>query len=218
MATQQFTQQVTVPASSPYTVPLTYPTGATLVDVQAASGASVAGCSISSGNAVFPSSVAGSTLWVIYTYTSGAYSGSKAQAGRGSSISIGSGPTLIGEVTSISLNRGKWQSVSSTNFQSGFDEEMLQTIRKAGTVGLKGNRVSSDAGQVLVEAAYQAGGLQPFVQQLPINTLAGQTTEGDKYTYNAFVSSSDFTDEVDKAIEFTIELQISGGAPLTVGS
>lgn len=213
---QQYIQQVAVPGTSPYTVTLQNTTGAALVDVQTAAGTSVTGCTISAGVVTFPSSVAGSTLWVVYTATGPAYSGSKAQAGRGSTISING--TLVGEVTSISLGRGKWQTVSVTNFQSGLDEELLQTIRKAGTVGLKGNRVSSDAGQVLVEASYQSGGLQPYVQQLPINALAGQTSVGDKYEYNAFVISSDFTDEVDKAVEFTIELQISGGAPLTVGS
>jgi hypothetical protein len=216
MSVQQFIEQFAVPVAAPYTYNLLHPMGATLVDVQSASGATIAGCSITAGVLTAPSAQEGSVLWVIYTATGAAYGGSKAQAGRGSSISIGAGPTLIGEVTSISLNRGKWQSVTVTNFQSGLDEELIQTIRKAGTVSIKGNRVSSDAGQALVEAAYQAGGLQPFVQQLPLTPQ--QNAAGDKFLYNAFVTSSDFTDDVDKEIQFTIELQISGAAPFTVGS
>lgn len=215
--TQNYTEQFQVPASSPYTYNLLHPTGATLLSVTAASGIAIAGCSITSGVLTVPSAEAGATLWVSYSATvSTTYSGSKAQAGRGSSISIGTGPTLIGEVKEISLNRGKWQTVSTTNFQSGLDEEMLATIRKAGTVSLKGNRVSSDAGQALVEAAYQSGGLVPFTQSLPLTS--SQTTKGDAYAYNAFVIGSDFTDQVDQPIEFTIDLQISGAAPLTVGS
>ncbi len=36
------------------------------------------------------------------------YGGSLAQAGRGSTLSIGGTPTLIGEVKDVPLNRGKW--------------------------------------------------------------------------------------------------------------
>jgi hypothetical protein len=144
------------------------------------------------------------------------YTGSQAQAGRGSSLSIGSTPTLIGEIKEVPLNRGKWELIDTTNFESGSDSEQLVTIRKPGTVNFKGNRVSSDAGQVAVETAYQAGTLVAFVLQLP--KTATQTTAGDKYTFNAFVVGSDFTDAVTAAVEFSIELQISGACTLTVGS
>lgn len=144
------------------------------------------------------------------------YTSSQAQAGRGSVLSIGATPTLIGEVKEVPLNRGKWDLVDVTNFESGSDSEQLVTIRKPGTVSFKGNRVSSDAGQVLVESAYQSGALTAFVLTLP--KTAAQTSSGDKYTFNAFVVGSDFTDAVTQAVEFSIELQISGPCTLTVGS
>ena len=144
------------------------------------------------------------------------YTGSKAQAGRGSVLSIGATPTEVGEVKEVPLNRGKWDVIDTTNFDSGSDSEQLVTMRKPGTVNFKGNRVSSDAGQVLVETAYQSGALTAFVIQLP--KTAAQTIAGDKYTFNAFVVGSDFTDTVTTAIEFSIELQISGPCTLTVGS
>jgi len=144
------------------------------------------------------------------------YGGSQAQAGRGSVLSIGSTPTLIGEIKEVPLNRGKWEIVDTTNFESGSDSEQLVTIRKPGTITFKGNRVSTDAGQALVETAYQSGALTAFVLQLPKNLT--QTTAGDKYTFNAFVVGSDFSDAVNAVIEFSIELQISGACTLTEGS
>ena len=144
------------------------------------------------------------------------YTGSQAQAGRGSSLSIGATPTLIGEVKDVPLNRGKWDLVDVTNFESGSDSEQIVTMRKPGSVTFKGNRVSADAGQTACEAAYQNGTLVAFVLQLP--KTATQTTAGDKYTFNAFVVSSDFANATTAVIEFTIELQISGTCTLTVGS
>ncbi len=214
---QQFIEQFTVPSSSPYTYDLENPTGATLVDVQSAAGVSISGCSISSGVLTVPSAQAGSVLWVVYTATpSSSYTGSKAQAGRGTQLAIGSGPTLIGEVKDLPLNRGKWDLIDVTNFESGEDSEQVVTIRKPGSVTFKGNRVSSDAGQALVEAAYQNGALTAFTLTLP--KTATQVTSGDKYTFNAYVVSSDFSDEATQAIQFSVELQISGPCTLTVGS
>lgn len=144
------------------------------------------------------------------------YSSSQAQAGRGTSISIGSTPTLIGEVTDIPLNRGKWETTEVTNFESGSDAEFLATIRKPGPITIKGNRVSSDAGQVAVEAAYQSGALAQFTVQL-VKTSA-QTSSGDKYVFNALVLNSDFSIQPSKEIAFSLDLQISGPTTFTAGS
>lgn len=145
------------------------------------------------------------------------YSGSQAQRGASSTLSIGASPTLIGEVKSISLNRGEWQTMDVTNLQSGLDEEILTTIRNNGTVAFKMNRVSADAGQVAVETAYQAGTLVAFALQLP--KTPSQSVNGDKYTFNAFVTKSNIGPvEPKSAIEGDVELKISGTAPLAVGS
>ena len=144
------------------------------------------------------------------------YTSSQAQAGRGSQLAIGGTPTMIGEVKGVPLNRGKWDLVDVTNFESGSDSEQMVTIRKPGSVTFTGNRVSGDAGQEAVETAYQSGALAAFTLTLP--KTATQTSTGDKYTFNAFVVGSNFTDNVTQVIEFSIELQISGPCTLTVGS
>jgi len=144
------------------------------------------------------------------------YTSSQAQAGRGSQLFIGSSPILIGEIKSVSLNRGEWQSVETTNMESGSDAEILTTIRSNGSVAFKINRVSSDAGQVAVEAAYQSGMLTAFALQLP--KTAAQSTKGDVYGFNAYVTKSNINDEVKSAIDGDLELKISGSTPLAVGS
>ncbi|MGC1784452.1 MAG: hypothetical protein WA708_18150 [Acidobacteriaceae bacterium] len=143
------------------------------------------------------------------------YTRSLAQAGRGSTLSIGATPTLIGEVRNAPMNRGKWKFADVTNFESGSDEEVLTTIRETGSVPMEGNRVSGDAGQVLVEAAYQSGALTAFVLTLPVT--AAQST-GDSYAFSAYVEGSDFTVDVEKEIDFKISLKISGGTVFTAGT
>jgi hypothetical protein len=144
------------------------------------------------------------------------YTGSKAQAGRGSVLSIGATPTEIGECADVPFNRPEWETVDTTNFDSGSDEEQLVTIRKAATFSITGNRVSSDAGQVLAEAAYQSGALTAFTFVLPKTPV--QTTAGDKYTFNAYVKGSTFKVQPTQKVEFSLNLQTSGPVALVVGS
>jgi hypothetical protein len=145
-----------------------------------------------------------------------AYTGSKAQAGRGSLLSIGSTPTPIGECSDVPFNRPEWDTVDITNFDSGSDEEQLVTIRKAATFSITGNRVSSDAGQTAAETAYQSGALASFVFALPKTTA--QTTTGDTYTFKAYVKGSNFKVSPTAKVEFTLNLQTSGPVTLTPGS
>lgn len=144
------------------------------------------------------------------------YTGSQAQAGRGTTIGIGGTPTLIGEVTDFPLNRGKWDFVDVTNLESGSDSEQLATIRKAATLTVKGNRVQGDAGQVAVETAYQNGTLSSFTVTLPKTST--QTVSGDKYVFSAYVAGFDFSISPTKQIDFSIDLQVSGAVAFTAGS
>jgi hypothetical protein len=150
------------------------------------------------------------------TATPMVYSGSKAQAGRGSVLAIGSTPTPIGEVSDVPFNRPEWDIVDTTNFDSGSDEEQLVTIRKAATFSITGNRVGADAGQAAAETAYQAGTLTPFTFTLPKTT--GQSSSGDKFTFSAFVKGSTFKVQPTAKIEFTLNLQTSGPVTVTPGS
>lgn len=145
-----------------------------------------------------------------------AYTGSKAQAGRGSTLSIGATPVEIGEVSDIPFKRPEWDYVDVTNLDSGSDQEMLPTIRKASSFTVKFNRVVSDAGQIAVEAAYASGAISAFVVQLPKSST--QTVSGDKYTFNAFVKGADFDVSPTKQIESSCTLQVSGSVAYTAGS
>jgi hypothetical protein len=145
-----------------------------------------------------------------------AYTGSKAQAGRGSLLSIGATPTPVGEVADVPFNRPEWETVDTTNFDSGIDEEQLVTIRRASTFSITGNRVSSDAGQIAAETAYQSGALTAFTFALPKTTA--QTTTGDTYSFKAYVKGSNFKVSPTGKVEFTLNLQTSGPVTVQVGS
>lgn len=154
------------------------------------------------------------------------YNGSKAQAGRGSQLSIGgltgaSGPdvyTLIGEIKTGGISGAQWATEDVTNFESGADQEFLATIRDNGTIDMAGNRIASDAGQVAVEAAFSSGLKYDFKLQLPINAQAGQTTTGDAFTFSALCQSRDIAVDTTKAVSWNVKLKVSGPVTLVTGS
>ncbi len=155
-----------------------------------------------------------------------AYAGSKAQAGKGSSLSIG-GITgavgtetfvLIGEIKTSGISGAQWGSEDVSNFQSGNDQEFITTTRNNGTIDISGNRISSDAGQVAVETAFSNGLKYDFKLVLPINTQAGQTSVGDTYTFSALVESRDISIDTTKAIGWSVKLKVSGPVTLVTGS
>lgn len=144
------------------------------------------------------------------------YTGSKAQAGRGSSLSIGATPTEIGEVASCSPTGNEWEYVDTSNFDSGVNEEFISTMRNNGTFRVQGNRVAADAGQVLVESDYNTGGSSTYTLSLP--KTASQTTSGDKYVFLAFVQSRTFTVGVKEKISYDLTLKVSGAVTFTTGT
>jgi hypothetical protein len=144
------------------------------------------------------------------------YTGSLAIAGRGSVLSVGGTPTVVGEVKTSGISGNSWGTADVTNFQSGPDREFIVTVRDNGQLKLAGNRVSADAGQVIVEASYQSGAITAFTLQLP--KAASQTTNGDKYAFNALVESRSFDVDVTKEISWNVSLKISGAVTFTVGT
>lgn len=144
------------------------------------------------------------------------YTGSLAQAGRGSVLSVGGTPTVVGEVKSSAFQGNKWDTVDVTNYQSGADREFIVTVRDNGTLKVAGNRVAADAGQLLVEAAYGTGAITAFTLTLP--KAASQTTSGDKYAFSALVESRSFDDDVTKEISWDVSLKISGAVTYTAGT
>ena len=152
-----------------------------------------------------------------------AYTSSQAQAGRGTVVSIGpvvgtATPTYtqINECKTASITGNKWNTVDVTNFNSGNAEEFLTTIIASGTIPLAGNRVSSDPGQTALFAANGTGKLYLFEIELPLT--ATQTTKGDTFSFNALVESVDFTVDVEKPVEFSATLKISGPVAEVAGS
>ena len=150
---------------------------------------------------------------------------SKAQAGRGTVVSIGgvvgSGSqgtyTVLGELNSFPLKAPKFQFEDVTSFDSGLDMEYLSTIRGDGSVTLSMNRVGSDAGQLVIQGAAGNGSLYAFKVVLPLT--ATQSTTGDTYTFNAYVlSTGDIDISPTKKIGLSVDLKISGPVTLVTGS
>ena len=144
------------------------------------------------------------------------YTATKAQAGRGTTIAVGASPTVVGECDNFPMDRNKWVTADATNFQSGSDSESIATIREGAAFTITGNRVSTDAGQVLVEAAYQAG--TPLQFTVTMQEESGETTNGDKCVFNALVLGSSWKITPKDSVKFSIDLKVTGAIAYTQGS
>jgi hypothetical protein len=151
------------------------------------------------------------------------YTGSLAEAALGSTIAINTGTTgsptwtPIGEIASAPQSGRMAKTVETTNLQSTF-AEFLPTIPESGTLDITANRVSSDAGQVALEAAFAGLLLKQF--KITLRQTPAQTTTGDVMTFTALVEECNQLGEfsVDKQIVLKVKLKISGLVTLTVGS
>jgi len=126
---------------------------------------------------------------------------------------------MIGEIRSCSRSGNGWETSDVTNFESGFSQEFIATILNQGELKISGNRVSSDAGQVAVQSAFDganAGTLQQFKLQLAKSPA--QTTSGDSMTFAALVQSVSFDVDVAKEITYSVNLKCSGVWTYTEGS
>jgi hypothetical protein len=148
------------------------------------------------------------------------YSTTKAQSGRGTQLSIGTGtPVLIGEIRSLNQSGNTWETADVTNFQSGITKEFILTILDSGEFEVTCNRVSSDTGQQAVVAAFNgtnAAVLEPFT--ITLLKSGSQTTSGDSIAFNAYVLSQNFTIEPTKEITSTWRLKVSGNYTTTIGT
>jgi hypothetical protein len=149
---------------------------------------------------------------------------SKAQSGVGAIFSVcatSSGTFLpVGDITSAPYKAGELGTVSTTNLQS-VTEEIAPVLQKLGTIPLKGNRVSTDPGQTLLYANFQATPKAPIFWklQLPVNLAGGQTTTGDLLSGSAWVIGYQIEDvDPTKIITFTANLTVIGTATLVEGS
>jgi hypothetical protein len=147
------------------------------------------------------------------------YTGSKAQQGRGTTLSVGTGtPAVVGEIMKMGQKGRKNQTVSTTNLQSS-SEEFQGTLPDQGSWEVEGNRVGNDAGLVAMETAFASGALTTFTVQLPVNALAGQTTTGDKWVFTAIVEELDYDGMAPKSVvTFKATLKVSGTPVFTAGT
>jgi hypothetical protein len=153
------------------------------------------------------------------------YTTSKAQSGRLINLLIGgvtgaSGSetfTIVGEIRDPGLTGQKWDLVEVTNTQSTVKERKA-SILDPGNFKCEGNRVPTDAGQLVVETAFGSGLPYDFKIQYPINTAVGQTTTGDLYVFSGIVESRDLMNKTEGIAGWNIGIQVVSPPVYTAGS
>lgn len=152
------------------------------------------------------------------------YGASKSQTSQGILLYINEGAAsppdwvLIGEPLSLTFSP-KNEFDDPTNLQS-LAKEYLATLQDPGKLNVDLNRVSTDAGQILLEADFSANPptRSQYKATFPVNTAAGQTTTGDVYTMLGFVETLAPEVKVNKKVTSKFSLQLTGPITLVVGS
>lgn len=150
-----------------------------------------------------------------------AYTGSKSQSGRRTSIAIGDGVTPTEGFTPIFEMKSSTQSGrnnptdDTTNFDSS-GREFVTTIPDFGSFEFTGARVSSDPGQMALEAAWSAATVHNFKITYP--KRADQTTTGDVAAFKALVTDANESNSFDKQISVTYKIKVTGAITLTPGT
>lgn len=153
------------------------------------------------------------------------YTTSQSQTGLGTLIQINTGTittptwTTIGEITKSNLSGKKNNFDDVTNLQS-LAEEFLATISTSGTFHLTYNRVSTNTGQTAVVTAWTGAAKTQFKITLPINTAAGQSSQGDTFVFLAYVEELNDVGQLEpkKAIVSETTLKATGAYTFTEGS
>jgi hypothetical protein len=149
------------------------------------------------------------------------YTGSKVGIGLGTILQIGSGGTsetftAIGEITGdVKMSGRTAKTIDITNMNSTASE-FVPVLADSGTLDFTMNFVSSDAGQVALEAAFAGLVKHNFKLQYP--KTSAQTTTGDLQTFNALVQELDYGTGVEKNSSVTVKLKISGPITTVAGS
>ncbi len=148
----------------------------------------------------------------------------KAQAGRLSTLFIG-GPTgatgtetwtKIGEVKSAPISGTSIDLIDVTSFDSNSVMERILGIENPGEIPIEFNRVTSDAGQILLKTAHTSKVAYDFKIQLPMTST--QTTAGDTFTGSAIVTKYDMALSTKDAITNSVTLTRTGTWTETAGS
>lgn len=154
------------------------------------------------------------------------YTGSKAAIALGTIVSIGplasatGSPTYvpIAEIIDVEFSGAKTQVLDVTNMSSS-GKEKLGTIPDWGQVKITMNRVTNDAGQTALKAAFASAGKYLFTIQEPVDDALGQTTTGNLYTVQAIVSDGpSFTLSPEKNPVLSYTLDLSNAPQFTAGT
>ncbi len=146
------------------------------------------------------------------------YSGSRAFAGQGTQLQLGSGTpaspgsyATIAEITKIQRSGSKMDIVDTTNMDSiGAYREKLPTLLDGGEISFEANYIPQDATQQSLQTSFDGRTLQPWQIVLPSSL--------GMWNFNAYVSSNDFDLMTDKASTFTGKLTITGKPVFTPGA
>ena len=116
--------------------------------------------------------------------------------------------TPIGKLTDIDLEREK-EVIETNNFDSPNDEESIAGMKKWGLGGAS-LFVYNDAGQVLVEAAYES--VDPYYFRL---TPRAGIVGGYQFTGTGHVTSATLGFKTNEVIKYELEVQGTGALTKT---
>lgn len=148
---------------------------------------------------------------------------SKSYSAKGTVFSFGPASTgtvaftTVAEIKTIQFSGGKLDLEDVTNMDSpGAFREKTPTLLDGGDLSLSGNYISGDAGRIAFNTAYLGRTLIACKVVLPL--AAGQTTAGDTFTFNGYVSENNVDLQFDKVTSFSAKITITGPVNEVVGS
>jgi len=152
---------------------------------------------------------------------------SLAVSGKGTIFSIqtavvaGSPPTFtytqVAEIKTLDFSGSKNDLEDVTNLDSlNRFKQYVATLADAGDCSISGNYITSDTGQTAFKAAFNSAAVLSFKIVLPLQ--AGQTTQGEAWTFLGIVSELDNTVQYDKVLQFTSKVKVTGPITVTPGS
>jgi predicted secreted protein len=144
----------------------------------------------------------------------------KAQTGKGSTFSIsidgGTAFTLCKQIKTTQYSGAKTDLEDITNMDSpGAFREFLPTLLDSGQVAIGGVSDLTDAGQLVVNAAFIAQTKVIVKHQYP--PAAGQTT-GFLRTFAGYIQDNNLDAQFDKASSFAATIKITGPITDTAGT
>ena len=117
--------------------------------------------------------------------------------------------TTVAEIKTLQFSGGKVDLEDVTNMDSpGAFREKVPTLLDGGDLSLSGNYVSGDAGRTAFNTAFLGRTLVACKVVLPM--APGQTTTGDSFTFNGYVTENNIDLQFDKVASFSAKITVTG--------